>query len=588
MIADASTIGDIAVRRWDAGPDGPTHSGPIPQRLQTEWKWIVEGPEDALDDVAHALPRAAFTRPANRVLILNLVNSVGILDLPHIGPVELVTGKFQKDDFEAMLRDITEWSAALPFSADQPASFRYANSRVLRDEVVYHAFVYLRHILSDRAPGSSRLMPALQRIQMEPHRVWLMDRREVRIEIASRVDSRTLMDLIARSGRLVSQASLSPKGRALAERLGMRLPEVVTERRIRATTDTQENRFVKAFVGQATGIIARIRSATEARRPTSFGTRVLRDCERMMESLTPVVRHPMWDEVGRMTRIPYSSTVLQRRRGYRRVLRHWARIRLAPRIALNRDEMRDMLELKNIALLYELWTFHRLACCIDQLVGPPQRTGRMIGGDFQMDLARGKAFEWASGIRLAYNPTFSRGAAHVPNRSYSVELRPDAALWIPSGVNRGIHLFDAKFRLRSLSEAGATESSGGATTEKHDERKDDFKGADIHKMHTYRDAIRGARSAWILYPGSEFRFFTASGRGRVTSPGGLPDALLGVGAIPLAPSRENGAAGGRSGVETDSGPLEATVRRLLASRKDRGSPGRHLSSTMHSKVPTSV
>ena len=508
MIAHANSTGDIAVRRWDAGLDGPEHAGPVPQRLQTEWKWVVEAPKEALDDMAHALPRTAFNRPAKRVLILDLVNSVGILDLPHIGRVELVTGKFHEDDFEAMLRDITEWSAALPFSADQPASFRYADSRVLRDEVLYHTFVYLRHILSDRAPRSSRLMPALKRIHREPHRIWLRDRHEVRIETASRVDSRTLLDLFARGGRPVSEASLSPNGRALAERLGMRLPEVVTEPRIRATTDTQENRFVKAFVHQATGIIARIRSATEGRRPTSFSTRVLRDCERMTESLTPVVRHPMWKEVGRMTRIPFSSTVLQRHRGYRRVLRHWARIRLAPRIPLNRDEMRDMLELKNIALLYELWTFHRLASCINQLVGPPKQTGRMIGDDFQVNLARGEAFEWTSGVRLAYNPTFSCRAAHVPNRSYSVDLRPDAALWIPSGVNRGIHLFDAKFRLRSISEAGATESSGGATTEKTDERKGNFKRADIYKMHTYRDAIQGARSVWILYPGSEFRFFT--------------------------------------------------------------------------------
>ena len=78
-----------------------------------------------------------------------------------------------------------------------------------------------------------------------------------------------------------------------------------------------------------------------------------------------------------MVRIPFSSTVLQRRRGYRRVLRHFSRIRLAPTIPVNKEGMRDLLELKNIALLYELWTFFRLAYEISAVLGsPPARSGR--------------------------------------------------------------------------------------------------------------------------------------------------------------------------------------------------------------------
>ncbi len=40
-----------------------------------------------------------------------------------------------------------------------------------------------------------------------------------------------------------------------------------------------------------------------------------------------------------------------------------------------------------------------------------------------------------------------------------------------------------------------------------EERRGLFKPEDIHKMHTYPDAIPQARSAWILYPGSEMRLF---------------------------------------------------------------------------------
>ena len=156
---------------------------------------------------------------------------------------------------------------------------------------------------------------------------------------------------------------------------GWQLPEAVSERRIRTTIDTPENRFVKAFIGQMSGIIGRTRKAVDGG-GNAFEKNLLDDCDRMEAALMPIFRHAMWKEVGTMTRIPLASTVLQRRRGYRHVLQHFARIRLAPRIPLDRREMRDLLELKDIATLYEMWTFFRLADLLRAQIGPPIRSTR--------------------------------------------------------------------------------------------------------------------------------------------------------------------------------------------------------------------
>ena len=150
----------------------------------------------------------------------------------------------------------------------------------------------------------------------------------------------------------------------------------------------------------------------------------------------PIARHSMWEEVGRMVRIPFSSTVLQRRRGYRRVLQHFSRIRLAPMIPLDKDGMRDLLELKNIALLYELWTFFRLVHEISAVLGsPPVRSGRLASDLFQTAFAAGGTFEWDPGVRLVYNQRFSR-SRRGQRQSYSVPLIPDIALRIPRRAER--------------------------------------------------------------------------------------------------------------------------------------------------------
>ncbi len=149
--------------------------------------------------------------------------------------VELVTRKFGADQFDGMLRELTESATAPPFSVGETGAGRYAVSTAPRDEVLYHAFVYLRYILSDRAPEEVHLLPALELILGEPHRLWRSDRRDVRIEALTTVDAHTPLDLVTRTGTTVLPSSLSPSGAWLAERLGGSLPEVVSERKIRST-----------------------------------------------------------------------------------------------------------------------------------------------------------------------------------------------------------------------------------------------------------------------------------------------------------------------------------------------------------------
>ena len=556
------------------GSDEPAPRTNHGYRLQSERKWVVEGDRQDLLAIANELPRSNRTWAGKHALILTLVNSVGVLDLPHLGAIELVTGKFSDHEFDAMLRDLTKAATTLPFSAGETGAGRYEVSTAPRDEVLYHAFVYLRYILSDRAPEDARLLPALNLILREPHRLWRSNRRDVRIETLTRIDAHTPLDLVTRTGTAVLPSSLSPSVARLAKRLGGSLPEVVSERKIRSTTDTPENRFVKAFIGQSRTIIGRMRSAVGSSRPDAFRRNVLLDCDRMEASLMPIARHSMWEEVGRMVRIPFSSTVLQRRRGYRRVLQHFSRIRLAPMIPLDKEAMRDLLELKNIATLYELWTFFRMVDEITAVLqSPPVRSGRLTSGPLQTDFAAGGTFEWASGVRLVYNRHFSR-SRKKPRHSYSVPLRPDIALLVPDGRKSHLHLFDAKFRVHGLADVGFAGSDKDGDDDKVGERAGTFKRGDIYKMHAYRDAIPDARSVWILYPGGEFRFFGVAGSGgrsghqAVSSPEGLPEELEGVGAIPLAPGGGGTMGGGQGQVAASIGSLRQTLQRMLGAGTD--------------------
>lgn len=477
-------------------------------RLQGELGWLVSGHPDELNDVAAALGDLA--EKIGNTLLLSFGNSVGFFEIPHYGRVEVVSGKWKPSDFDAMLADLTRIASALPFRGGESAALPYDRSVASRRDLLYSLFVYVRHILSDSAPREDRLFPALNAILADPHRRLTQERVAERLERARGVDPRTLERLVSRSGPMARAAGRQAAA-PIALALRGHLPERVEERRTLSSIDTAENRFVKSFLQALDAIIDRMEAACREL-PDPFARRTLADCVRLRRTLAPFLRHRIWSEVGPMVHLPASSTVLQRRRGYRQAFQHFARLRLAARVPLDREVVRRLLEARNVADLYELWCFFTMVRGVEEVLGSPSRADAFTWRTPELQIRHGFQISWPEGTSLAYNHSFSPS----DRRSYSVPLRPDVTLEVPGA---GLHLFDAKFRL---------ENGGGDSS---------FKKDDLYKMHTYRDAIPSARSVWVLYPGTETRFFGIA-HTKWDGIGRPPEPLEGVGAVSLNPGAD--------------------------------------------------
>lgn len=498
-------------------------------RLQGEREWQFDGNPDEVAALASALPGIADAL-SNSLVLLSFGNAVGFFDIPGLGRIEVVSGKWDVGHFERMLRELTDIAVNLPFSSGNTGALPYDRSVAVHEDVLYHAFVYLRHILLGAADREERLLPALQLVLRDPHRRFSRTEQGIPLAAARQVSGRSLARIVGGSGGM-SRAGTTMAGLPLARALRGYLPEQLEESVVTASLDTPENRFAKAFLALCTGTVEGMRRVIGDPR-NAFQRRVLSECDRMSGLLRPVTRHALWTEVGPMVHFPASSTVLQRRRGYRELLKHWIRLRMATRIPLSPERIRDLLEMKDIATLYETWCFFSLVRAVNERLGPATKADRVEATAFQVGVPRDLEVCWASGVRALYNPRFSRSRGGI-RHSYSVPLRPDIALQVPQGPNAGLHLLDAKFkldRIQGILDTDAEDEVGGA-----EERRGVFKRGDIYKMHTYRDAIVNARSVWILYPGTEFVFFSADGEKPSHDPAHLPPVLNGVGAVPHSP-----------------------------------------------------
>lgn len=497
--------------------------GPSVVKLDAEGEWIFEGVSESVDRIAGAL--GAFgSRLTSTVLRVRFGNAVGVFRLPGVATLEVRSGKWGEDHFEWMLADLVRVASALPFAAGGPSALPYDRSLAAREDVIYHAFVYLRHILSEHASAEDRLGPALAAIFHDPHRRLERVERRVPVEMAGDAEVRSVPEMLA--GGLVRVGG-TMRNLALARALDGHLPRMLRERAVAHDLDTPENRFVLAFLDTALGIIRAVEAALDGGKgPRSAAARIKDDCLWMRERVEAYVARPLWREVGRMTYVPVASTVLQRRRGYREVFRHFSRLRLTTRrLPLSHHEARDLLDSMDIARLYELWAYFAFVEAMTEVLGPPACAAVHEASPFQIDVRKGFTVAWPGRQAAIYNACFNPGSGSA-RRSYSLRLFPDVTLELPGGE---VHLFDAKFKLRWL--------GGGDEATVEARRESTSKEEDLYKMHAYRDAIAGARSAWALYPGSQLRFHATSGT-CTRSADSLSPPITGVGALPLLPEPE--------------------------------------------------
>jgi predicted component of viral defense system (DUF524 family) len=364
-----------------------------------------------------------------------------------------------------------------------------------------------------------------------PHHRLENEQRLVPSEQVRNMDAHGLARILERPHRWSAVPPALAERSALASALKEHLPREVEQRTVRASYDTPENQFCKWFLDFATGIISEVRK-NASRKPENqsrrlFATRVLADCEWMEQALHPIQRHTLWKQVGPMVSIPASSTVLQSRQGYKAVFGHFSKLCLASNcLPLSSAELMRLLEVKDIALLYELWTYFELVAQVRTLLGPPATTVSVRTERWELKAPHGLLVRWRNGVEASFNATYER-SSRAGRRSYSVRLRPDISLLVPSEAAPALHLFDAKFKLEWV--ARRTEDA-----DEEAEQSGIFKNEDLYKMHTYRDAIAQARTAWVLYPGDEFICFSAHGE-ELKDPGALGPQVSGIGAIPMQP-----------------------------------------------------
>ncbi len=437
-----------------------------------------------------------------------------------------------RTDYRYMLEAITEKCTNLLLQHSSPVS-QYIEVDFNADATtLYQRFAFIKSIID-----SVEFKDAVHKIITSPVTQWKESETTKDIRSVKRFSSSAIRQLSGNNNRIEL-----PLTHPLRNRL-VSIPFKIRVNKKAESVDTPENRFVKH------ALVSFQSFCNDFKTKLQDNHRIKSEAGLLVDNLEELLNHAVFKEISIPTTLPLNSPVLQRKEGYREVLKVWLMFDLAAKIVWHGGDDVYSGNKRDVAVLYEYWLFFKLLDIIKEVfkieaiateklieqtkdgLGLKLKQSRFlpIEGVYNSDTRKLR-------VEFSYNKTFSGDNAYPSGGSWTRNLRPDYTLSIwPFGIEQQqaeeeeliVHIhFDAKYKIEDLQTIFG--KGDNLDDEKEDQKKGTYKRADILKMHTYRDAIRRTAGAYVLYPG------TTSEKKQ-----GFHEILPGLGAFAIRPSSLN-------------------------------------------------
>jgi len=425
--------------------------------------------------------------------------SIGI-SKTHSLTFEVISNKLDYEkEYLSLIKDLSDKALSLLLDFDTPTSSKLTTTQTRKPKEIFESYLIFKTALP-----VDELNAALALVKSRPHSILVSEERWVPSSLTSGLHA--MSDPISR----IRWARSTSSGKLFAI-------EVLDQKR-QDTNNTAPNQFVRFVLEKFSRICLVI-----SENPSSYGKTNSTEALQIHKLIESELRCTLLKSVSRLRIIPYENQVLQKREGYKQLLRTWilANSALAVRDLQDKGVLSPTAENRAVPDLYEYWLFFFLVQTLEELDGATKIKRHYLEelnkeGVVSIKLEHSDTprltLELAIGdeihnLGLYYNRTFKNGDAQP---SYSMSLRPDYTIetFVGYGSNYAerrsnslkngsisyLH-FDAKFRIQKV-------DINKTDPDKDEQDELSAKPSDIYKMHTYNEAIRGTAASVILFPGN--------------------------------------------------------------------------------------
>jgi predicted component of viral defense system (DUF524 family) len=337
--------------------------------------------------------------------------------------VQSVKADYRKD-YRFMLEDITEKCTDLLMQSNSPVTQSFTVDFNEDSQTLYQRFSFVKSIIE-----TPEFYEAIHRILGAPVTNWAEREEETDIRRAKRIGNSSMRQIASSSSRV-----MLPTAHPLQGKLNS-VPAKLRISRKHETVDTPENRFIKHT------LLSFFQFCADISEQLKKGSRAYKEAQQMQEVLESMLNHSVFKEVSPPATLALNSPVLQRKEGYREVLRVWLMFDLAAKLVWQGGEDVYSAGKRDVATLYEYWLFFTLLdvfktifniepTAIENLIEPTSdglglklKSGRFIPFKGVYDSGNRKL-----NIEFSFNRTFSGNKDYPSGGSWTKNMRPDYTL----------------------------------------------------------------------------------------------------------------------------------------------------------------
>ena len=435
-----------------------------------------------------------------------------------------------RESYRLMLEEITDKATDILFQINSPVQQSITFDYDQNYRTLYQRFSFIQSLVNNEDFEN-----AIFQIEKNPTVKWNSINEEITSTSIKRINRNVVQQLVSKSNRIRINNELS---RTIKLEF---LPAKISTSQKVESIDTNENQFIKHVLlvfSQFTN------DCYNAFKMANYNQQAS-EAKIITQKLEGYMYRNFFKEISPIKGLHLNSPMLQRKAGYREVLKRWLQFDLAAKLIWSGGDDVYSAGKKDIAKLYEYWLFFKLLNLFQKhfSIEKNELSKLIVITKDNLSLQLKEGIETAlSGsfvskgrhmqMKFCYNREFKKSA--YPNSgSWTINLNPDYTLSIwPEGITETqaeieeliVHIhFDAKYKVEHFFE---TVNSTDSDIQR--EKKARYKNIDIWKMHTYKDAIRRTGGAYILYPGDKSKKEI-----------GFHEIIPGLGAFTVRPSKVN-------------------------------------------------
>lgn len=423
--------------------------------------------------------------------------------------------KLNFDHYSAMISYLCQTASGIVF--DSAPVFESQELKDINRETFYEDFIFFEYLFRPE-----NLISSYEHIRRDPYKVLKRYQEPVPITLATNVGPSELINMASDSGNLDKAKKIPARW---PEGMKDFIPNKINQSFYEEIVDNPENQFVKFFMHLTGELIQNIVKYIDKEELKGYAVDKIFNYQNIIQEY---LLDDWLDDVGDMHYFPSNSQILQKKSGYRDILSFFMVLESAFYIKI--DGLEDLLKgyQRKLYDLYEYWCYIKLFEILSKLANiEPDYNKLFVSKDekeWLMELKRGIASKQKFkvkynniefDVKLLYNRLY-KGKNYLKG-SYSLSLKPDYTIIIKSGEYKYLIHFDAKYRSDII-----FDDKDINKRDKEEDEKRIYKSADIYKMHTYKDAIKGSLGAYVLYPGDIPKIYNENETGIFPSIGAFP------------------------------------------------------------------